>query len=325
MYRSAGVMKQLFLFSFIVFLAGCGSNSEPGIAKTELDGETGSEANNPGLGINLDELKQSPLFRDFHVDLLSTDPIEETSTFSLSSNDTYKISLKTLDFLSEPKRYTLVKATNIVEKGLPKVIAPLGYKVTLMVQDNQVIAEIQSTTEPKDPPKHVPIIIKNDDIIVGDITASQLQASVMQKDLAFSESIRGLTTCLHGLNRYITYHTGSSFTQVSQQQMGKKILVSAQTGVTHSNMHLGCVSLSIQGIYRFNDAAFANVVMCKYSCGAEGLGQWHAMASCSMNADNSVALGIGWTGKLNADSKLSVGVVKSETEVSLNVFLTLNP
>jgi hypothetical protein len=321
-----GVMKQWFVYGVIFLIAGCGTNSESLDASKELDGETGSEQKHPGLGIDLDQMKQSTFIHEFDVDLYNPDPLQRADTFTLSSADTYKISLKTLDFLETPKRFSLVKASNILETGIPKVIAPLGYKVTVKVQGNEVIAEIQSTTEPKEPPKLTPIMIGNDDIIVGDITPLKLQAAGLQKDVSFSEHTLGLSSNVHGTNRYLTYHAGPWITQVAQQQVGKYTLISAQTGLRQTIRDVGVVNCSVQGIYQLHDAAYVNVMTCKYTQPwIDGVGQWHVMVSYTLNSFKSVALGMGWTGKLSSDSKVSVGVVSSQLDVNLSVLVTLNP
>lgn len=322
-------MKQWFLFGCVLLITGCGEKSMSDNSNktyTELDGEPGGDITSPALGVNIEELKQSPMFREFDVDFFSSDPIEQAGTFTLSSNDTYKISLKTFDYLPEPRRISLVKASNIIDKGTPKVIAPLGYSVIVKVEGNEVIAEIQSTTDPKEPPKLAPIPIQNDDIIIGDVTSVHLQAAGVQNELSVSEVKLGLHSDFHGANRHLTYDSGQWIAQVSHQQIGKHILLNGQTGFKHTFKDMGTVSFSFHGIYRMQDAYSTTFLGVKYTCPyLEGVGQWNIMASSSVDARKSVAFGIGWTGKLWSDSKISVGVVKSNLEVSYSMLFTLNP
>lgn len=318
-------MKLWCLGLLILFIAGCGEKSNSSNISTELDGEAGVYSQKEGLGLDLEQLKQSPLFHEFDVDFFNTDPIQNTTTFTVSNEDTYKISLKTLDFLEKPTRFSLVRANNIVQSGMPKVIAPLGYRVNLKIEKNEVIAEIQSTTLPKESPKLVSILGANDDIIVGDLSPLQLQVASVQKDLSSAESKLGLTSCVNGINRYFTYRPGAWMTQLAQQRLGKDTLVSAQTGITWKTADMGDMSVSLQSIYRLRDAAYVNLISLKYVLPlAESWGQWQLMTSSTLNKHKSVAIGIGWAGKLWADSKVSVGIVASSLELNSSVQYTLS-
>jgi hypothetical protein len=324
-------MNRWLVSLLTVLIVGCGessnSNAEPG-AVEELDGGGGPTAvHHSAGGIDLEEMKKSPLFHEFDVDLFSSDPVQHAVNFTVSSADTYKISLKTLDFLMEGKRFPLVQSDKIIQNGLPKVIAPIGYSVSLEVSGNQVIAVIKSTTQPEKSTQTVPVDTENNDIIVGDLSALSLLFSGIQKDLN-QPTMNGapLTISATALNRYMSYnHGGEWFVQLSKTKVGMDHHLSTQLSKQWNMLELGTIQLSGQALYNVRDRKHVNATSFKYSTAMNDSGfQGHFIVSTLLNSPFQTAVGIGCQMTTYNQGKLSFDVVASSLDANVTVGYVLS-
>lgn len=325
-------MNRCLVSLLTVMIVGCGestnSNTESGSVE-ELDGggETTAVHHSAG-GIDLEELKHSPLFHEFDVDLFNSNPIQRVDTFTVSSTDTYKISLQTLDFLIEEKRFPLVESNNLVQKGLPRVIAPFGYSVSLEISANQVIAVIKSTTSPERSAQTAPVGTANNDIIVGDLSALNLLFSGVQKDLNQPMTMMNrlpLTKSVTALNRYLSYNQrGQWFVQLSKTKVGMDHHLSTQLGKLWNKLKLGMLQLSAHVLYNVRDSKHINAASFKYSTAVNDSGfQGHFIVSTLLNASFHTAVGLGCQ-RAFSQSNLSLGVVVSPLDANITVDYVLN-
>lgn len=325
-------MRRWYFSLLMLLIVGCGGSSTSNTTSKgvqELDGGGGATAIYHSAGeIDLEKMKESPLFHEFDVDFFSEEPIQRAESFTVSSADTYKISLKTLGYLMEAKRFPLVQADTLTQKGLPKVIAPIGYSVNLEVVGNQIVAVIKSTTSPEKSVRPAIITISgNHDIIVGDPGSLQLLFSGLQKDLSQPNiSNASLTTAITGLNRYVSYnHKQQWFMQFAKHQRGLTPNLSAQIGKQWDVSTLGNLQLSVQNVYCMRDGKQINAASFKYSTSQNGSGwQGQIMMSMTLNQNPIAAFGGGGQIPMINKSKLTLGVVVSRWDVNTFVDYVLD-
>lgn len=210
--------------------------------------------------------KHKALIHEFNVDLFSSSPIHVRPTAYISGQDTYVISLKTLDYLKDEKEFTLIQADQITHSGMPKIIAPKGYSVRLKIRDNQVVALIKSTTPAEAPSNPTLINIDNNDITVGDITATQQLLTVgMMKDFAWNGSFNGLKRKVTPLHQYVSYgHSNRWHALFSKTRIGADITWAAainQTWQVHEKTYL---SVSVQHLYDPNNQTHLHTASLNY-------------------------------------------------------------
>ncbi len=321
-------MNRCLISLLTLLIVGCGDVSNTGNGSSEeLDGGGGITAvHDSAGGIDLEKLKQSPLFHEFDVDLFSSNPIQRAETFTVSSADTYKISLQTLDFLMEEKRFSLVEASNLIKKGLPKVIAPIGYSVSLEVVGNQILAIIKSTTRPEMMKRPVPFSGESNDIIVGDLRMLNLLFSGVLKDLN-QPVLTGvpLSKSATALNRYLSYNHGDQwYVQLAKNRCGMESYLSAQLGKHWNVLELGMIQLSVQALYTVRDGKHVNAGTVKYSTALSDSGfQGHFIVSTLLNDSLYTAVGLGCQRTFN-QSRISVGSTVSSSDVNITVDYVLN-
>lgn len=319
-------MNRWLVSLLVLLIVGCGGSSDSlnqSENVEELDGSGESVSDHPfAPGIDLEHIKMSPLFHEFYVDLLSDEPIQKVDSFKISSDDTYKISLRTLDLLMNEKRFPLVQSSNIIQNGLPKVIAPIGYSVSLEVTKNQVVAIIKSTTKPERSTLAVPVVTGNNDIIVGELSTLNLLFSGIHKDLNQPTlSAAPLTLSATGLHRYMCYnHGGQWFAQLSKSRCGVDASLSAQVGKQWNMLEIGHIQVSAQSLYSRRDSKHVNAASFKYSTPVNKIGfQGHLNVSALLHASFHTAVGIGGQLTPSNQSKLYLGVVASPLGVNVTV------
>lgn len=321
-------MNRWLVSLLMLLVVGCGDSSNSNRQSVEeLDGGgDGVVWDHSAGGIDLEEMKKSPLFHEFDVDLFSSEPIQRAVTFTVSNVDTYKISLKTLDYLMEEKRFPLVQSNNLIHKGLPKVIAPIGYSVSLEVSGNQIVAIIKSTTSAEMTTRPVPFSAGNNDIIVGDLSAINLLLSGIQKDLN-QPMVNGLSVSKSAtaLNRYLSYnHGGAWYGQLSTTRNGIEAYKSAQVGKQWDMLDLGMIQLSGQVVYSMRDSKHINALSFKYSSPLNDSGfQGHIIVSTLFNSPFHAAVGLGCQRTFN-HGRLSIGTVISPLDVNVTVDYVIN-
>lgn len=235
---------------------------------TELDaGNDGSFVMTaPAAKTSTDQ--SSRLVREFEVDLFNEDPLQKESVVHISDQDTFKISLLTLDLLTEEKRFPLIEAEKIVHTGMPNIISPKGYSVKLEIVDNQVIAVMKSTTAPDSPPKIVRVDPGNNDIVVGDLGQAELLAASIHQSLALNTLSTGISRAAFGNNvyEYAGYATDNQWgVQLCRSRVASKTIL---RGSIEKKWHLssyGDVSLAFQSLYRIQDSQKAQAILLKYS------------------------------------------------------------
>lgn len=323
-------MNRWYAGLIALLICGCGgtSNSDLGDGGAEeLDGGAStSDTHKSPLGIDLETMRSSPLFHEFDVDLFSSDPIQRVTQFNMSSADTYKISLQTLDLLTEEKRFTLVQADKIIQNGLPKVIAPIGYTVSLEVSGNQVVAVIKSTTGPEIAVRPVPVNMGNNDIIVGDLSSLNLLFSGVQQELSAYNSEAGVTHAATAFNRYMRYNTSDQWhMQVAKRRVGLDTTMSAHVGKTLSIFDQGALDLSIQHLYGVKDSKHINAASLKYSTYHNGSGvQGYVVASTILSLTPVSAVGVGCSVRPSVSSRLVFGVVMSHIDWNSSIDFVLD-
>lgn len=313
-----------------LLICGCGSNSSSDLFNgraEELDGgaDTGQAYNFP-LGKNLEAMRLSPSFHEFNVDLFSSDPIQQMTQLNISSTDTYKISLQTLDLLTEEKRFTLIQADKIIQNGLPKVIAPIGYKVSLEVAGNQVVAVIKSTTNPEISVQPAPIHTGNSDIIVGDLSALNLLFSGIQHDLCAYTAGPMVTCASTAFNRYLRYNaTDQWYMQLAKRRVGFDTTISFHVGKELNIFNYGILHLSVQHLNGVRECNHINAASLKYSTRNNESGiQGHIMASTLLSLTPILAVGGGCSVCPSITSRLVFGVVASYLDLNASLDFSLS-
>jgi hypothetical protein len=328
-------MNRWYAGLIALLICGCDSNSNSdlvGGGAEELDGGASTAGTHKSpLGIDLETMRSSPLFHEFDVDLFSSDPIQRVTQFNISSADTYKISLQTLDLLTEEKRFTLVHADKIIQNGLPKVIAPIGYTVSLEVSGNQVVAVIKSTTGPDVVVRPVPINMGNNDIIVGDVGSLNLLFSGVQQELCVYAYEAGVTHAATAFNRYVRYNTTDQWhMQVAKRRVGFDTTMSAHVGKTLSIFDHSALELSIQHLYGLKDSKHINAASLKYSTYYNGSGirgsgiQGYVVASTLLSLTPISAVGGVCSVCPSVSSRLVFGVVMSHIDWNASIDFVLD-
>jgi hypothetical protein len=248
-------------------LSGCGNNSESNTSVTSNNlGSLSSNATSHPTDTG--ESKSSPLIREFDVNLLNEKPLQHEAVLHLSDRNTFKISLKTLDLLTEEKRFILIQADQIINNGLPKVISPQGYTVRLEVVDNQVIAVLKSITSPNRSDKTTIITTDSNDIVVGELGKLRLLMIGVSSNLSFNNRniAEGLNTSSSALHQYIAYTLPSQyFTQITNSSIGVDRTISAQIGKSWQSPAIGIIHTELQHIYQYRDAKRINMLSLTYT------------------------------------------------------------
>ncbi len=322
-------MNRWYAGLIALLICGCGSNSNSdllGGGAEELDGgASAADIHNSPLGVDLETMRLSPLFHEFDVDLFSSDPIQRVTQFNISSADTYKISLQTLDLLTEEKRFTLVQADKIIQNGLPRVIAPIGYTVSLEVSGNQVVAVIKSTTSQEIAVRPVPINTGNNDIIVGDLSSLNLLFSGIQKELCAYDPGAGVTYAATAFNRYMRYNTTDQWhMQVAKRRVGLDTTMGFLVGKELKVFNCGTLQLSAQTVYGVRDGKHINAASLKYSTHNNGSGiQGHIMASTILSAMPHSAVGVGCSLSPLERTRMGLGMVMSRLDWNASIDFVL--
>jgi hypothetical protein len=308
-------MNRWYAGLIALLICGCGSNSNSDVVE-ELDGgSAAADVHRSPLGEDLDAMRLSPLFHEFDVDLFSSDPIQRVANFNISSSDTYKISLQTLDLLTEEKRFSLIQADKIIQNGLPKVIAPIGYTVRLEIEGNQVIAVIKSTTRPEMSVPPVAVPAGNNDIIVGDLSSLNLLFSGLQHELsAYTAGEIGVMYSATAFNRYMRYSSSDQWcVQLAKRRVGVDTTMSFQVGKELRVFDDGTLHLSIQNLYGVRECKHINAASLKYSMRSnESEIQGHIIASTTLSIDPFSAVGAGCSWCPLMGSRMALGVVVSK-------------
>lgn len=323
-------MNRWYVGLLALLIYGCGSNSNSDFldeSAKELDGGAdAADVRQSPLGQDLETMRLSPLFHEFDVDLFSSDPIQRVTNLNISSSDTYKISLQTLDLLTEAKRFTLIQADKITQKGLPKVIAPIGYAVSLEVSDNQVVAVIKSTTSPEKPVQPVPVHAGNNDIIVGDLSSLNLLLSSIQQTLCTYTAGSGVTSSATAFNRYMTYNSPDKWrVGLAKRRVGEDTTMGFQVGKDFKVFDHGALQVSMQTVYGVRESKHINVASLKYStdCSQSEI-QGHIMASTILDSTCNTAVGVGCSLCPLTSSRLVFGVVMSRLDWNASVDFALD-
>ena len=309
-------MNRWYAGLIALLICGCGSNSDSDVAE-ELDGgSAAADVHHSPLGEDLEAMRLSPLFHEFDVDLFGSDPIQRVANLNISSADTYKISLQTLDLLTEEKRFPLIQADKIIQNGLPKVIAPIGYTVRLEIAGNQIVAVIKSTTGPEMSVQPVPVHTGNNDIIVGDLSSLNLLLSGLQHELsAYTVGGVGVTYSATAFNRYMRYNTSDQWcVQLAKRRVGVDTTMSFQVGKELKVFDQGTLHLSVQNLYGVRECKHINVASLKYSTSNESGIQGHIMASTTLSIDPLSAVGAGCSWCPLMSSRMALGVVVSKLD-----------
>lgn len=263
-------MNRFYFCLLILLLVGCSESStdnysNPGGGSSELDGGAAGIYTMTSPNASGGQLSSSA--REFDVNLFNFEPLYKESTLNLSSKDTFKITLQTLDLLTEEKRYPLIEADKIIENGLPQVIPPKGYSVTLEVEGNQLIAVMKSTTRPDAPPRVVKIDTGNNDIIIGDLTPKLLITSV-NNGLAFNKkTISGVNCQKMGAHiyQYASYNIqGNWFGQLGKTSINKDTQYSGLIGKYWDINTYSQVMISFQHLQQSGNRNNINTLSVKY-------------------------------------------------------------
>ena len=321
-------MNRWYTGLLALLICGCGSNSNSDFdgSSEELDGvAAATDVYKPSLGVDLETMRSSSLFQEFDVDLFSSDPIQRVTQLNISSANTYKISLQTLDLLTEEKRFTLIQADKIIQNGLPKVIAPIGYKVSLEVAGNQVVAIIKSTTSAEISVQPVPVYTGNNDIIVGDLSSLNLLFSGIQQELCAYNSGSVMTSTVTAFNRYVRYNTTDRWhVQVAKRRVDFDATISLQVGKELSIFDRSTLHVSAEHLYGVRECKHINAASLKYSIYRNESGiQGHIMASTILSLTPISAVGMGCSVCPLTSSRLAFGVVVSRLDWNASVDFVL--
>lgn len=263
-------MNRFYFCLLILLLAGCGENSTdnyttPGGGSEELDG--GNTDNYIMTSPNARGTQLADSAREFDVNLFNFEPIYKESTLHLSSKDTFKITLQTLALLTEEKRYPLIQADKIIQNGVPQVIPPKGYSVTLEVEGNKLIAVMKSTTRPDAPPRVVKINTGNNDIIIGDLTPKLLISSVNNGAAFNKKTIFGVNFQRIGAHiyQYASYNIYDNwFGQLGKTSINKDTQYSGLIGKYWDINIYSYLMISFQHLQQARNRKSINALTVKY-------------------------------------------------------------
>jgi hypothetical protein len=330
-------MNRWYVGLVALLICGCGntSNSDAfggraagseGNSTTELDGGSGvSNVHHPQLIEKIGTMRASPFFHEFDVNLLSFDPIQRETDFNISSADTYKISLQTLDLLTEEKRFPLIQADKITQKGMPTIIAPIGYTVRLEVSSNQVVAVIKSTTSSQPTVQPVPVRTGNNDIIVGELSALHLLVSGIQQELSSYNVEEGWSYSATTFNRFMRYRMADQWrVQLSKRRVGVDTTMSFQVGKEWRAFDHGTLCVSAQNLYGVRDNTHVNGLSITYSTNRNDLIQGHIMASTTLSTTPFSAVGAGCSLRGLTGSRVTLGVVVSKLDWNTSLDIVLD-
>lgn len=323
-------MARWILGLLAIALSGCGND---GTSRSNLFSSSESEALELGDPTNNLPAAQTKAFnsssttREFEVDLLNQSPLGKEPKIYLSDQDTFRISLKTLDFLAEEKEFPLIEADEIIKNGLPKVIPPKGYSVRLSIVGNQVLAAIKSTTSPEEPKRTIPLYTGNDDIILGDLKASLLLLKGTGNTLFFPSPplSKGIHSFNHGPSKALTYHpTNKWFARAALTHCGPANFLSMEVGSRWDLFNMGMLQTSIQHIYQPQIARNLEMASIKYSTHTFRGYKAHFVFTTTLDALSEQALGGGISTSLFSNTLFYFDVIINNKMWSVSAVYELN-
>jgi|GEM_PF-3556575 len=317
-------MKHWVIGVFTLVLSGCGNE---GTSDFNIFSKTSSQTlESGGIEDNLpltdsDALKQSGLIQEFDIDLFNQAPLQQESKISLSRKNIFRISFKTLDFLTEEKRFILIQAKEIINNGLPTVIPPKGYAVRLEIVDNQVIAVMKSTTAPEEPESTVPVHTGNNDIVVGDLRRSLLLLKGTSNTLFFHQIKKDarLHAYTQSFSQYINYTSSAQwFGQIATTYCGMNRFLSISMGKYWDFVNIGIIQASIQHIHNCRDIKSLEMASIKYSTSVFKGCAGHIVFSTTLDQPWNHAVGIGISMQPLSHSSVYIDLVTNNKTWSIS-------
>lgn len=160
------VLRSLILGG-VCLLAGCDNSMKNGEGPSrELDSEFIEGEHAPQFG---QTFKEVALYNGFDLNVVDPLPPKHFKVLNLSEQEGVYVSLQSLAYLPEPKRFLIATADTINVKGMPKLTGLKGYKAALKVEGNSLFVEVQSEGKPTKYKRPEPIQYDANEIVVGGI------------------------------------------------------------------------------------------------------------------------------------------------------------